>query len=71
MRKCSKICKLPSCQCLVNSFKFQLQAYENMDQNEENANSYGMEGLDDHTEDTYPKWDVDILSFNCVNQLCL
>ena len=26
--KCSKICKLPSCQCLVNSFKCHLQACE-------------------------------------------
>ena len=43
----------------------------NMDQHEENANLSGMEGLDEHNEDTYPKWDVDILSFNCVNQLCL
>ena len=42
-----------------------------MDQDEENANLSGMEGLDDHNADTYPKWDVDILSFNCVNQLCL
>ena len=32
-----------------------------MDQDEENANLSGMEGLDDHNEDTYPKWDVDIL----------
>ena len=58
--KCNKICKLPSCQCLVNNFKCQLQIYENMDQDEENANLSGMEGLDDHTEDTYPKWDVGI-----------
>ena len=42
-----------------------------MDQDEENANLSGMEGLDAHNEDTYPKWDVDILRFNCVNQLCL
>ena len=26
--KCNKICKLPSCQCLVNSFKRHLQTYE-------------------------------------------
>ena len=58
--KCNKICKLPSCQCLVNNFKCQLQIYENMDQDEENANLSGMEGLGDHTEDTYPKWDVGI-----------
>ena len=44
---------------------------KNMDQDEENANLSRMEGLDDHTEDIYPKWDVDILRFNCVNQLCL
>ena len=44
----------------MNSFKGQLQTYENMNQDEENANLTGMEGLDDHTEDTYPKWDVDI-----------
>ena len=69
--KCSKICKLPSCQCLVNSIKCQLQTYENMDQDEENSNLSGIEGLGDHTEDTYPKWDVDILRFNCVNQVCL
>ena len=55
----------------MNSFKCQLQTYENMDKDEENAYLSGMEGLDDHAEDTYPKWDVDILSFNCVNQLCL
>ena len=58
--KCSEICKLPSYQCLVNSFKCQLKTYENMDQDEENANLSEMDGLDDHTEDTYPKWDVDI-----------
>ena len=68
--KCSKIYILPPCQYLVNSFKWQLQTYENMYQDEDNANSSGMEGLDDHTDDTYPKWDVDILRFNCVNQLC-
>ena len=55
----------------MNSLKCQLQTYENTDQDEENANWSGMEGLDDHTEDTYPIWDVDILRFNCVNQLCL
>ena len=65
------MCKLPSCQCLVNNFKCQLQTYENMDQDEENADLSGVEGLDDHIEDTYPKWDIDILRFNCVNQLCL
>ena len=32
-----------------------MQTYENMDQDEENADLSGMEGLDDHTEDTYPK----------------
>ena len=69
--KCSKICKLPSSQCLVNNFKCQLQTYENMDQDEVNANLFGMEGLDDYTEYTYPKWYVDILWFNCVNQLYL
>ena len=43
-----------------------------MDQDEENADLSGVEGVDDHiVEDTYPKWDVDILRFNCVNQLCL
>ena len=42
-----------------------------MDQDEENAYISGMEGLDNYNEDTYPKWDVDILRFNCVNQLCL
>ena len=42
-----------------------------MGQDDENANLSGMEGLNDHNEDTYPKWDVDILRFNCVNQLCL
>ena len=42
-----------------------------MDQDDENANLSWMEGLDDHNEDTYPKWDVDILKFNYVNQLCL
>ena len=26
-----------------------------MDQDEQNVNLFGMEGLDDHTEDTYPK----------------
>ena len=55
----------------MNSFKCQLQTYKNMDQDEENAKFSGMEGLDDHTEDTYQKLDVDILRFNCVNQLCL
>ena len=56
--KCSKICKLPSCQCLMNNFKCQLQTYENMNQDVANANLSGMEGLDDHTEDAYPKWHV-------------
>ena len=42
-----------------------------MDQDEEKANLSGMEGLDDHNDVTYPKWDVDIRRFNCVNQLCL
>ena len=55
----------------MNSFKCQLQTYKNMDQDEENPNSTGMEELNDNTEDTYSKWDVDILRFNCVNQLCL
>ena len=44
----------------MNSFKCQLQTYENMDQGEGNANLSGMEGLDNHTEETYPEWDVDI-----------
>ena len=42
-----------------------------MHQDEGNAKLSGMKGLDDHNEDTYPKWDVDILRFNCVNQLSL
>ena len=41
-----------------------------MDQDENNANLSRMEELDDHTEDNYPNWDVDIHRFNCVNQLC-
>ena len=40
--KYNKICKLPSCQCLMNSFKCQLQTYENMDQDVENAILSGM-----------------------------
>ena len=48
-----------------------MQTYENMDQDEENANLSGMKGLDDHTEDTYPTLDVDILRSSCVNKLCL
>ena len=52
---CSKICKLPSCQCLMNNAKCKLQTYENMDQDEANANLSRMEELDDHTEDTYTK----------------
>ena len=55
----------------MNSFKRQLQTYKNMDQDEENANLSGMEGLSDYTDDNYSKWDVDILRFTCVNQLCL
>ena len=50
---------------------FQLQTCENMGQDEENVKLSGMEGLDDRTEDTFPKWDVDILRFSCVNQLYL
>ena len=69
--KYSKICKLLSCQCLVNNFKYQLQTYENMDQDEGNANLSGTEELDDHTDDSYPKCDVAILKFSCVDQLCL
>ena len=55
----------------MNNAKCKLQTYENMDQDEANANLSRMEELDDHTEDTYTKWDVHILRFNCVNQLCL
>ena len=54
----------------MNNFKCQLQTYENMNQDVANANLSGMEGLNDHTENTYQKWDVDILRFSCVNQLC-
>ena len=36
-------------------FKCQLQTYENMDQDGENASLSGMEGLNDHTDYTYPK----------------
>ena len=39
----------------MKNFKCQLQTYENMNQDEANAYLSGMEGLDDHTEDTYPK----------------
>ena len=47
--KCRIIRKLPSCQCLVNSFRCQLQTYEIMDQDGENANLSGMDDLDDAT----------------------
>ena len=54
----------------VSREQFQLSPANiwDMDQDEENANLSGIEGLDDHNEDTYLKWDVDILRFNCVNQ---
>ena len=39
----------------MNNLKCQLQTFENMNQDEENANLSGMEGLDDHTEDTNKK----------------
>ena len=68
--KCSKTCKLPSCQCLVNSFKCHLQRYETWTRMTKML-IYLEWRLDDHNEDTYPKWDVDILRLNCVNQLCL
>ena len=58
---------------LVSREQFQasLANIWDIDQDEQNVNLFGMEGMDDHNADTYSKWDVGILRFNRVNQLCL
>ena len=59
--KCTKVCKLPLCQCLVNNFKCtpacKLQTCENMDQDEDNIDLSGSESLDEDSDDG--DWEVD------------
>ena len=42
----------------VSRGQFQVSA-SNIWKHEENADLSWVEGLDDHIEDTYPKWDVE------------
>ena len=54
--KCSKLCKLPSCQCMVNSLRCtpacKLQKCENMDQDEDNDDLHCMDSSGDDTDDS-------------------